>query len=382
MTRLNCDVLIVGGGPSGSSLAWGLRHSGLKLIIVDKKSFPRDKTCAGWITPAVVDTLQIDLDDYGRNNTLQAINGFRVGTIHGRAVNIDYGKTPVSYGIRRYELDHYLLQRSGAELKLGFNVRDIKREADSWTINDQISTRLLVGAGGNFCPVARLMGAKPGKSEIAVRAQEIEFKMNSSQASECPVDPAVPELYFCDDLKGYGWVFRKKDYLNIGLGREDDSGLPAHVRDFCEYLQNQNRIPAGLPDHFNGHAYLLYNHANRRLFDDKLLLLGDSAGLAYTQSGEGIRPAVESGLIAANLIINAQGDYSKKQLRQYQDNITRRFGKRITGDVSSQHEGNNILPGFLKKRLAHQLLGMKWFIRKYVISEWFLHQSQGYLNLP
>ena len=378
---LNCDVLIVGGGPSGSSLAWGLRDSGLKVIIVDKKTFPRDKTCAGWITPAVVDTLQFDLEDYGRENTLQAINGFRVGTIHGKAINIDYGNKPVSYGIRRCELDHYLLQRSGAELQLGFNVREINRDADSWVLNGQIKAKMLVGAGGNFCPVARMMGAKPGKTEIAVRAQEIEFQMDAIQARDCPVDPSVPELYFCKDLKGYGWVFRKQDFLNIGLGREDDSGLPGHVSDFCEYLQDLKRIPAVIPDRFNGHAYLLYNHASRPLYDDRLLLLGDSAGLAYTQSGEGIRPAIESGLIAADLIKKADGDYSKEQMCIYQSEITKRFGNRLNTNTTFKPADNKLLPGFLKKQLAHKLLGMKWFIRKFVISEWFLHQSQGNLEL-
>ena len=49
-----CDVLIVGGGPAGSSCAWRLVTAGLDVVVVDKANFPRDKVCAGWITPAVV----------------------------------------------------------------------------------------------------------------------------------------------------------------------------------------------------------------------------------------------------------------------------------------------------------------------------------------
>ena len=56
-----CDVLIVGGGPAGSSCAWGLRYAGLDVLVVDRKAFPRDKVCAGWITPQVVQSLTIDL---------------------------------------------------------------------------------------------------------------------------------------------------------------------------------------------------------------------------------------------------------------------------------------------------------------------------------
>ncbi len=59
-----CDVLIVGGGPAGSSCAWGLRSSGLDVVVADRKAFPRDKVCAGWITPQVIESLDIDLDDY------------------------------------------------------------------------------------------------------------------------------------------------------------------------------------------------------------------------------------------------------------------------------------------------------------------------------
>ena len=54
MSAGTCDALIVGGGPAGSSCARQLRRAGLDVLIMDKQEFPRDKVCAGWITPAVV----------------------------------------------------------------------------------------------------------------------------------------------------------------------------------------------------------------------------------------------------------------------------------------------------------------------------------------
>src|SRR5438552_10483255 len=111
----SCDVLIIGGGPAGSACAWKLRGSGLDVTILDKKPFPRDKICAGWITPAVVDELAIDLDDYRQGRVLEPITGFCVGLIGGPEVETRYGK-PISYGIRRCEFDNYLLERSGARL--------------------------------------------------------------------------------------------------------------------------------------------------------------------------------------------------------------------------------------------------------------------------
>ena len=123
----NCDVLIVGGGPAGSSCAWQLRQHGMDVMVMDKAIFPRDKVCAGWITPAVVDALQLDTEDYARKHVLQPITSFRTGMIDGREVETQYPDT-VSYGIRRYELDDYLLQRSGARLQLGQPLKSLARE--------------------------------------------------------------------------------------------------------------------------------------------------------------------------------------------------------------------------------------------------------------
>ena len=64
---IETDVLIVGGGPAGSTLARALRRSGLDVTVMDKAEFPRDKVCAGWVTPAVFEELEIGrLGDAGR----------------------------------------------------------------------------------------------------------------------------------------------------------------------------------------------------------------------------------------------------------------------------------------------------------------------------
>ena len=127
----SCDALIVGGGPAGSTCAWKLRQAGLDVMVMDAAVFPRDKLCAGWITPPVVAELDLDPEAYRQGasdpgspggRTLQPITGFRVGLIGGRdEIETGYGR-PVSFGIRRCEFDHYLLQRSGARLRLGHAV--------------------------------------------------------------------------------------------------------------------------------------------------------------------------------------------------------------------------------------------------------------------
>ena len=96
-----CDVLIVGAGPAGSTLAWSLRQSGLSVAILDKKSFPRDKVCAGWVTPEVIRALRIELQAYSEERTLQPITGFRISLMGREQMETHYAGEPVSYGIRR-----------------------------------------------------------------------------------------------------------------------------------------------------------------------------------------------------------------------------------------------------------------------------------------
>ncbi|WP_309044755.1 NAD(P)/FAD-dependent oxidoreductase [Marinobacter sediminicola] len=362
------DLIIVGGGPAGSTLAKALENSGKRILLVDKQDFPRDKTCAGWVTPAVIEALDIDLIEYGNARTLQPIRRFRIGMMGQPAVENDHGST-ISYGIRRCEFDDYLLARTSVPKQLGTPVKSIVRNDDYWLINNTFSAPLLVGAGGHFCPVAKLIGDGPGGHETVVAAKEIEFEMTPEQAKACKARGDTPELWFCKDLKGYAWVFRKGNFLNIGLGREDNHKLTEHLQDFVESMKAAGRIPSDLPGRFKGHAYLLYDHAARALVDDGLLLIGDAAGLAYTQSGEGIRPAIESALLAADVIRDAQ-DFSAASLQAYGDAIAARFGHR--GSVTE--EGFQV-PDWIKMPLAGTLMRSHWFTRRVVTEKWFLHQE-------
>ena len=188
----------------------------------------------------------------------------------------------------------------------------------------------MIGAGGHFCPVVRFLGANLGKGERAISAQEIEFEMTDEQARHCGVEHDRPELFFCDDLKGYGWCFRKGNFLNVGLGREGNHRLVEHVHAFSRWLQAEGKVPADAPARFKGHAYLLYSHAKRPVVGDGVLIIGDAAGLAYPESGEGIRPAIESGLMAAQIIANARGDYSKQRLSEYETQLAARWSIMLT----------------------------------------------------
>jgi flavin-dependent dehydrogenase len=260
-------------------------------------------------------------------------------------------------------------------LRLGEPVKALEQVGGQWVINGEIRARMLVGAGGHFCPVARYLGAKVKRGEPVVAAQEIEVEVGEDRFRRCPVKPGVPYLSFCADLNGYGWYFRKGNYLNVGLGREDDRNLAEHVAAYVAPLQQQGKIPPVVPTKWSGHAYLVYPHSPRSLVDEGVLLVGDAAGMAYFPSGEGIRPAVESGLMAAEVIGAAGGDYRRTRLEPYRARIRARFGKKATGSLS------DLLPQGLKQRIAGRLMAWHWFSRHVLVNRWFLRAHEPALRL-
>ena len=360
----SCDVLIVGGGPAGSTCARILHHAGLEVIVMDKRNFPRGKVCAGWITPEVVTTLQLNVKEYAQGRVFQPVIGFRSGMLGGKQVETLYDHI-VSYGILRREFDEYLLRRCRADLLLGVEFKTIAREGNGWRVNDSINARLVIGAGGHFCPVARFMGAQAAKREIVVAAQELEFELSGEQIPYCQVRPDIFELYFCNDLQGYGWCFRKGNVLNVGLGREASNSVSHQTKQFLRFLKLIDHVPQDTPEKFPGHAYILYGHTRRELFRDGLMLIGDAAGLAYPQSGEGIRPAVESGVLAAETIVAARDDFRSERLAPYAERLLKRFG---TPKAVAHPKG-------VTASLERILAGTHWFSRRIILDRWFLHRS-------
>lgn len=374
---LSCDALIVGGGPAGSSCASKLRQAGMDVVIMDKQTFPRDKVCAGWVTPGVLAELGVDRHEYAASGrVIQAITGFRTSMLGQEQVETRYGRE-VSYGIRRCEFDHYLLQRSGARLFLGEAFKGMERSGTHWIVNASIRTPLVVGAGGHFCPVARHFGAELGSSECVVAAQEVEFEMTARQQADCRILGEIPELFFLEDLSGYAWCFRKGDVLNIGLGRLNNRNLSRHVNDFMAFLKGFGKISQDTPAQFHGHAYLLYENSKRPLAEDGALLIGDAAGLAYAQTGEGIRPAVESGLLAARTIFEAQGDYSSERLGAYATALVARLGCRAKGESRI----GKFVSAALAPGIGRRLMSTRWFSRHILLDRWFLHADQAPLQV-
>ena len=368
----DCEVLIVGGGPAGASCARGLVQAGVDTCVIDKAPFPRDKVCGGWITPQTVSSLELDLDAYGRGRTLQPITSFAVGMVGGRVAKVDYGRA-VSWAIRRCEFDDYLLRRAGACLRLAEPVEAIERVPGGWCVNGALRARLLVGAGGHGCPVARALGRGGAASLDAIAGQEIEYEMTPAETASCAVPATQPLLLFCQDLRGYGWCVRKGGFANVGLGRIGGQGLNRQMRAFWDELERAGVVTGAPRTSFKGHAYLSYPASRRPELADGALLIGDAAGLADPQSGEGIRTAIESGLLAATAIVAARGEFGAARLEPYSTGLAARFGPRVAADAEP---GTGSLAA-VRTAIGRWLLSQPRFVRSVVLDRWFLHSARA-----
>jgi flavin-dependent dehydrogenase len=152
--------------------------------------------------------------------------------------------------------------------------------------------------------VARALGQVSEREEVVV-AQESETRLPPEWTQRLEAFLRAPEIYVEPDLRGYGWYFPKRDFINIGVGctQGDDGSLPRRRDALMASLRASGRVPAGLPlAPFKGHAYVVRRQAPRRLAGPRFCLIGDAAGLARDLSGEGIGPAIRSGRIAAEAV--------------------------------------------------------------------------------
>jgi len=303
------EIIIVGGGPAGSAAAWRLKQAGRDVLILDKAQFPRVKLCAGWLTPRVWHYLQVKPQEYPH------------GLIKLNKLHYFIGKRHIplptrQYSVRRYEFDYWLLQRSGAEVRQ-HRVHHIRREEDGrFVIDDAFRCTYLIGAGGTNCPVYRTFFEDDNVRDPFKRiaAMELEYQTDYHD-SRCLL------WFFDHDLSGYSWYVPKSDgYVNIGIGgrfgdlRVKQQTIRQHWQWFTERLESLGLL-RNVPQDVPGYNYYLHDDSHI-VQKGNVFLVGDAAGVGTLDMGEGIAPAIQSGLLAARAVLNGT-PYSIKMVHKY-----------------------------------------------------------------
>ena len=294
MTLKAFDAAVVGAGPAGTSCARELARLGVRAVLLDKAKFPRQKLCAGWITPDLMSDLGFSPSDYPYGITRFDRINFHVNRV----------KIPVrtrQYSIRRYEFDHWLL--SGIKTPFYHHtVRRIRQKNGCFEIDGRFRARYVIGAGGTNCPVYRQIFKKqsPRREKSLIVTMEKEYPTRFPD-EECHL------WFFIHNLPGYAWYVPKQNgYLNIGIGgkafrmNKRGASIQLHYEAFLDLLEQKGMISAR-PDRAKGYSYYL-RHPDIRARIGNALITGDAAGIATRDMGEGIGPAIKSGILAARSI--------------------------------------------------------------------------------
>jgi flavin-dependent dehydrogenase len=313
------DVVIVGGGPAGSSCARTLVRGGARVAVVDRATFPRVKLCAGWISAPIWDVLEISPRAYPAG-----LWPWKTCHVHfrGRAHTVACS----GWFIRRFELDDYLLRTSGAAVHTGVAVKNVERDADGfWTVGE-LRARHLVGAAGTHCPVARMLA--PPRPMGVVGVQELELPLAPAAIAGARIGgDGEPELLLHDDLRGYAWNIPKTDWLNVGVGTLDPGEVRGAWTAARAHFERLGHLPAEAAaplEHVKGHSYYLFHpdHLDGAARVDQdgrggAYLVGDSLGLAQPLTAEGILPATLSGRLLAEAILTGDPASYPARLRTH-----------------------------------------------------------------
>lgn len=344
MTSHQYDLLIVGAGPAGTSTALALSGSGLKVALLDKSNFPRDKVCGDFVAGKgirAIKELSPQLHDKIVGFPEKATNRSTQLYI-GKHEPLHYDWVLKSYTMRREHFDNLLLSEvldtACADFYPGDGVKTVTRTADGITLitknGVEFQAKMLVGADGAHSVVARqLAGFKVDREHYggSIRAYFTDVSNIQEAVNEVYIDKAV--------VPGYFWLFPvSPTSANVGLGMHSRY-ITKHKIDlkarFYDYIQQsptlQQKLGKAKMDGELAGFGLPFFSKKFTISGDNYLLTGDAACLIDPSNGEGIMLAIISGQLAAKSIQEAfdRQDFSEKQLSSYTRAVHQRWWKEM-----------------------------------------------------
>lgn len=339
------DVIIVGGGPAGSTAGINLAGSGLRVAILDRARFPRLKPCGGGISHRVYRRFPY-LEPVLRRVPTNFVNRVIFESPAGDAVEIERPE-PLYAMIRRIEFDHALLnecRQRGIEVKEGVTVSRVEVREDGVCLTslsgEQFLAEVVIGADGVNSVVARHSGLRgPWKpSQIAIDGTE------ESPSSGLSVRQDTMYIYFgIGGGHGYGYLFPKACHVNFGIGyllefykRNVKEKPYEHHLSFFKRL-SESGVISGNSQPANFHAYVLpVGGPLDRISSNRILLAEDAAGFVNGFTAEGIYYAMVSGEHAGKTAMEAVngGNVSAEFLRRYDNACSKEVGYELRKSVS------------------------------------------------
>ncbi|MFA6329002.1 MAG: NAD(P)/FAD-dependent oxidoreductase [Candidatus Micrarchaeia archaeon] len=346
------DVIIVGAGPSGSACACLLSQQGVRVLLLDKAHFPRDKVCGDAIGGKALNVLaRIGAEEELRQKGFQRSSGLVFSSPNGTEVEIPLaaGSDERSSGFvcRRHEFDNIIFQRAkkmctaieDAEavdlLHEGARISGVKVKMEDGTLRD-FYANLVVGADGATSLVARKAGVFSSKAEHCCSAVRGYYKGVKGLRGNV-------EIHFLPEcMPGYFWIFPLSgDEANIGVGMllSDMLAKKANLQKVLEACMKSPRFAgrlesAQLQGAVGGWSIPLAS-AHRACSGNGFALVGDAASLVDPFSGEGIGNGMKSAAICADTLAEAAkaGAVSGEKCKEYE----RALWEEIGNDIKSSH---------------------------------------------
>jgi geranylgeranyl reductase family protein len=333
------DVLVVGGGPTGSTVARELAQAGHDVVQVEEHDeIGQPVQCGGLLTPKLVDLLPGDVSPLYETHLSRA----RIFSPDGTCLHLDAGETR-SIAADRAGLDRYLAdlaREAGAEQRLGTKVVDATYtddgvEAETHTERDrgQIEARVLVGADGAQSRVAKWFDLFEPKQYISLHGAQMTGLED--------LDPNGVEMWLGED-RAPGFF----TYI-IPTGPDEgkvEAGVWHAPRPTKHYYERMFEDPLSAPhleeaeETYTISATIPFGPADETV-RDRVALVGDAAGQAKPTTGGGIYTGIVCAEILAEELDAAlrEDELGAKRLQTYHERWTSTIGRELQLGMRMRH---------------------------------------------